>query len=167
VLRIYSLVSLATIVLAVSGCALDPSSSDEVGTSAAEAPLDGWTVIDVPDAPPGTMMKAAAGVQCPSGWVCIYQNSNLSGGSLATRWPGTFANLTTDTCDTCGTGNWNDQMSSWSNFSGHTYCWYFDAGWLGESHVMANGVNQNVLSRENDKASSLQPEINGVCRQGP
>ena len=97
------------------------------------------------------------GGQCPSGFACLYQNSNRGGFGVGISAGCGISNLSSVGCPSCTRGNFNDQMSSWQNVSGQRYCWWFDAGPSGEVHTMGNGVTQNVLARENDQASAFGP----------
>jgi hypothetical protein len=86
---------------------------------------------------------------CPDGYVCLFRDYEFQGGGYAVAAPGELPWF--------GDIGFNDRMSSWANDSGITYCWYFDAYYSGEEHVMYDGYRVNVLPRENDHASSLRP----------
>jgi len=106
---------------------------------------------------------ASVADDCPSGFVCLYEHGNWGGwqfqvqGSISVNYLGPFS------CPGCisshhpaSNGSWDDQMSSWKNFSGWHYCWAFDTNGTGERHDMPNGVAVNqVTAHENDEATSL------------
>jgi len=103
---------------------------------------------------------------CPSGYVCLYEHSNWVGHLLQVQGGIGIDHLGGIGCDGCissdhpdSNGTWSDQMSSWKNFSGGTYCWTVDAGRQGEHHPMINNVVVNVTSHENDEATSLAPFV--------
>lgn len=100
---------------------------------------------------------------CPSGYVCLFEHGNWGGhvfqvqGSISVYRLGAFS------CAGCvsshhpaSNGSWDDQMSSWKNFSGWHYCWAFDPDGTGERHDMPNGIAvSQVTGHENDEATSL------------
>lgn len=179
------LLVLAGSIVATSACAVDPvkpadpaDPADSTELDSADLTMAGWTVIDGATAPleaaTAPLDGAAAasvvviftstGASCPSGFVCLYQNSNHGGAGWGISSGGGFANLKGEPCGQCtngihgNDGTFNDQMSSWQNHSGRRYCWYFDASFSGEHHPMVSGAGtQNVFPRENDRASSLRP----------
>jgi hypothetical protein len=114
--------------------------------------------------PPGAVVaEIPPSATCPSGTLCIFQNSNGKGARLSISLPaGVGINLTSIPCGSCtnGThgndGTWNDQMSSWENVSGVRYCWAVNINGGGARHPMRTGVGlQNVLPSRNDEASSI------------
>jgi hypothetical protein len=101
------------------------------------------------------------------GLFCLFQNGNGGGDILgfndaALRAPGAI-NLTNFACGGCtngihgNDGTWNDQMSSWGNDTGQTYCWWVDINRGGTGHIVHSlgGTIQNLLPNENDTASSI------------
>jgi hypothetical protein len=101
------------------------------------------------------------------GLVCLFQNSN-GGGSIDSFSAGFLNavgvwNLTNDPCGSCtngihgNDGTWNDQMSSWGNDTGTTFCWWVNINRGGAGHVMHSlgPTIQNLLANENDTASSV------------
>jgi hypothetical protein len=99
--------------------------------------------------------------------VCLFQNYNASG-AIDAFTPDFLLreytwNLTDDQCPSCtngvhgNDGTWNDQMSSWGNDSGNTFCWWVDINRQGAGHLIYSfgaGI-QNVYPSENDTASSV------------
>ncbi len=119
-----------------------------------------------PGAPAGSVIvdgSSAKARPCPAGWACLYQNNHRSGVRLRIPSGVSIPNLRELRCRTCtngrpdSKGTFNDQMTSWENQSGRQYCWWFHAGYSGESHKMPSGYIVNVLPRENDQASSIGP----------
>jgi len=99
--------------------------------------------------------------------VCLFQNGN-GGGSIDAFDAGFLEsvgvwNLTNDACGSCNNGihgnhgTWNDEMSSWGNDTGVTFCWWVNIGAGGAGHLMRSlgATIQNVLPSENDQASSV------------
>jgi hypothetical protein len=91
----------------------------------------------------------AGQTHCPDGYVCLFRDYEFQGGGY-----GIAAGYSIKFLGDIGL---NDQMSSWANDSGRRYCWYVDAGYAGERHVMEARYRVNVLPQENDQASSLRP----------
>jgi len=93
--------------------------------------------------------------------VCLFQHAN-GGGFIDEFTPGFLIdvgiwNLTDDPCGPCRNGTFNDEMSSWGNDTGGTFCWWVDINGGGAGHTMRSlgATIQNVLPAENDKASSV------------
>jgi hypothetical protein len=114
--------------------------------------------------PPGAVVaEIPLSATCPSGSLCIFQNTDGGGARLSiTLAAGVGINLTGIPCGSCtnGThgndGTWNDQMSSWENASGVRYCWAVNINGGGARHPMpAGGGIHNVLPSRNDEASSI------------
>jgi hypothetical protein len=114
--------------------------------------------------PPGALVaEIPFSATCPSGTVCIFQNSKRGGARLSISLAaGVGINLTSLGCASCtngihgNDGSWNDQMSSWENAAGVLYCWAVNINGGGTRHAMRAGVAlQNVLPSENDTASSV------------
>jgi len=128
---------------------------------------EGWTSAHVTGAADNAVILTSAAVPrapaCPTGFACLFQNSNRGGFGYGLRSGFGNRNLLSVRCGSCtngihgNNGTFNDQMSSWENRSGRRYCWYFDVGPSGETHPMANGQLINVLPRENDRASAFGP----------
>ncbi|HEX8112754.1 MAG TPA: peptidase inhibitor family I36 protein [Kofleriaceae bacterium] len=132
---------------------------------ATELPVD-LPDVDSPDGDSSracTVITSGVGGACPRGFACLYQNSNRKGLGVGISAGCGSSDLRAVRCPSCtngihgNNGTFNDQMSSWHNASGRRYCWYFDINFRGERHTMGNGVIQNVLPRENDRASSFKP----------
>lgn len=107
---------------------------------------------------------APAGSFCWRYEVCLYEHAGQGGWQLHARTGYGVANLNVIPCD-CQTsskhpdsnGTFNDQMSSWANYTGQTYCWSFNDNLGGDRHVMVDNVIVNVTPFENDEATSLYP----------
>jgi hypothetical protein len=100
-------------------------------------------------ADPAIITIPAGQTHCPSGYACLFRDYEFQGGGYGIHH--------STSVDWLGNLNFNDQMSSWANDSGRTFCWYTDAYFQGESHIMRNGYRVNVTPRENDTASSIRP----------
>lgn len=177
-LRIASLFTVVMVATAVQACTPegdDPfyTSSEAALETSGERALDvtklpaDWKVVE--NTPPGVVAVAIpagltiASATCPSGAVCVFQDSNRGGAGFAISLAaGVGFNLTSLSCPSCtngihgNNGTFNDQMTSWENASSVRYCWAFNVNGGGERHPMNVGVAlQNVFSRENDQASSV------------
>jgi hypothetical protein len=152
----------------------ETSSDPLYGSSEAALEASGQPALDISklpagsevleDTPPGALMAVIPlSATCPSGAVCIFQNSNRGGARLAISLAaGVGINLTNFGCSACtngihgNDGSWNDQMSSWENAAGVNYCWAVNINGGGTRHLMRASVSlQNLLSSENDTASSI------------
>ncbi|QWF84036.1 peptidase inhibitor family I36 protein [Amycolatopsis sp. CA-230715] len=109
---------------------------------------------------------AAPADGCSPNYVCLYEHADFSGHSIVFEAPREVPfDLVTLVCPGCvsskhpaSNGRWNDQMSSWINNSGTTYCWFFDEDYGVEGHVMNTySAVRRLPDRENDEASSLGP----------
>lgn len=89
-----------------------------------------------------------SGSNCPANRLCLYRDSDFKGGGIAFKAGEYLWSL--------NNVRFNDQMSSWSNDSGVTCHWFSDESAKGASHDMKNGYRVNVLSGENDTASSIR-----------
>jgi hypothetical protein len=101
----------------------------------------------------------AANSSCPDGAICLYQNANYNGArtgcKVVIRPPDRNLDLASETC---GNGNFNNQMTSWKNRSGTRYCWWVDVGERGNQHLMNPHTWQpQVSSQANDRASAIGP----------
>jgi hypothetical protein len=168
-------------VLTIAACATDdPSTStdDSAGEQVVDAETTtdpGWTAVDVPDLPPGTVMvnndlgaiadgstdsELPLPIRCRPDRVCLYQNidfNDFKAGCVVAIPPTLKRNLKDLPCVGTG-GNFNNRMSSWANVSFHRACWWTDAGQKGHKHVMNPRTAQpNVGSAANDRASSVGP----------
>ncbi|WP_026212533.1 peptidase inhibitor family I36 protein [Longispora albida] len=91
--------------------------------------------------------------------ICIAQDRDGGRNSFCFT-AGTYVpELNSKYCGSCWGNNWNDEMSSWYSTTSMRYCWYFDANYGGESHVMDFSHQRwiNQPGREDNKASSLRP----------
>ncbi|MEU9891384.1 peptidase inhibitor family I36 protein [Sphaerisporangium sp. NPDC051017] len=122
--------------LALATTALLPAG---VGAAHADDALSGPPLITIP----------AGQTRCPDGYVCLFRDNEFQGGGYGIASGHSVGFL--------GDIGFNDQMSSWANDSGRRYCWYVDANYAGDRHVMENRYRVNVLPQENDQASSLRP----------
>lgn len=88
--------------------------------------------------------------QCPPGRYCAFRDANFEGGGVA---------ITDDTdLNSLEEADFNDQMSSWANFTSSRMCWYSEDNFEGSGHVMDTGESMGSLpGNENDTASSLGP----------
>ena len=145
----------------VSGEALTQSTDANAfqGQSTSAMASLGWRAVEVPGMPERSvwMASSSGAVACADGYVCFYQHGNLGGEAMSLQGSLAIGNLALVECRNCANGVWNDQMSSWVNFSGQRYCWWSDAYEGGEVFPMGDGAIQNALPRENDRASSLGP----------
>jgi hypothetical protein len=103
-------------------------------------------------------------IACPSGSVCLYQNNQFGGEQVIVPNGCSISNLRDIPCPGCtnGTlgndGTFNDQMSSWKNFSGRAYCYFFFTNFQGTSVGMGNGQSHGaVLAANQDRATSIAP----------
>lgn len=119
---------------AVTACALDDQ--DE---QSAQSAVTSQSVT--PDAFPAS---------CPSGDICLYENSQFTGTELAIPNGGVIANL----FDV----NFNDKLSSWCNHTNRQYCYWFNANFTGTRVIIIpNTCHASVSPGNNDQASSVKP----------
>ncbi|MFJ6805715.1 MULTISPECIES: peptidase inhibitor family I36 protein [Streptomyces] len=86
-----------------------------------------------------------SGSACPANKACLYRDSNFTGGGVyLSRW--------SEISELWRYG-FNDQMSSWSNDTG-VPCFWWKNGVGSGTHVMDPGYRVNVLSSEDNHASS-------------
>jgi hypothetical protein len=85
--------------------------------------------------------------QCPSGWVCLWQDGGYAGRMLKWSSPGTAVAHLSDY-------GFNDEMSSWANRGSHLARWWVDASYQGTSHNMAAGTSS--AHGGDDQASSFK-----------
>jgi Peptidase inhibitor family I36 len=171
--------AMVALVSSVPACAIEPATAASEAskpaiwvvqgaeTAASPSTPTGWASVQAAGAPAGAVIfRQDVGVNappCPTGFACLFQNSNRGGFGYGLRSGVGNRNLLSVSCSSCtngihgNNGTFNDQMSSWENRSGRRYCWYFDVGPSGETHPMANGQLINVLARENDRASAFGP----------
>lgn len=89
-----------------------------------------------------------ATTDCPSDYVCMYRDSNLGGGGYGVR-DGFDLN------DFRGI-DFNDQLSSWVNYTDDRYCWYSDLNFTGSVQSLdAGDVATSLSPQHNDTASAL------------
>lgn len=86
---------------------------------------------------------------CPSGWVCLWDQVGYAGRMLKWSSPGTRESM--------GNYGFNDQMSSWANKTGSLDAkWFYDGIESGISRCMNPGTSSsNVGTGDNDKMSGL------------
>jgi hypothetical protein len=103
-------------------------------------------------------------IPCPSGYVCLYSNTDFKGTQV--RWPSGhyFPNFDNIPCELnvfdCmhGGAGFNDETTSWSNRTDRLYCVTKDVGAQFPNNDMPNtGFNQgpNIGSEWNDVVSAL------------
>ncbi|WP_328610426.1 peptidase inhibitor family I36 protein [Amycolatopsis sp. NBC_00345] len=85
--------------------------------------------------------------QCPSGWVCLWQDGNYGGRMLKWSSPGTSIAHLSDY-------GFNDEMSSWANRGTRLARWWVDANYKGTSHNMP--ADSSSAHGGDDQASSLK-----------
>lgn len=115
------------------------------GGLAGAAPARAATAGPADDQP--TDIVAFAGSDCPQDSLCLFYDSDYTGGGVALRAGDDAAQL--------ALYGFNDRMSSWSNGSGVDCVWTRDADGQGEAHVMRRGDHIDVTPEENDTASSI------------
>ena len=84
---------------------------------------------------------------CPSGWVCLWQDGDYSGRMLKWSSSGTSIAHLSDY-------GFNDEMSSWANRGSHLARWWTDASFNGTRHDMPAG--SSAAHGGGDTASSLK-----------
>jgi len=86
---------------------------------------------------------------CPSGWLCLWQDSQFSGRMLQFQSTGTWQNLTNY--------GFNDLMSSWANKRVYDSLWAYDANGGSTVRCMDSlSSSSYVGNTDNDKASSIK-----------
>nr|WP_083467201.1 peptidase inhibitor family I36 protein [Kibdelosporangium sp. MJ126-NF4]CEL21901.1 hypothetical protein [Kibdelosporangium sp. MJ126-NF4]CTQ92680.1 hypothetical protein [Kibdelosporangium sp. MJ126-NF4] len=102
-------------------------------------------------------------IACPDGWVCLYTDANFRG--MQVRWPAGnhHPNFTSITCQSGGSSvncphgsgqDFNDEASSWANFTNRLYCINWDTR-PGLNNDMPVGSQGNIGGGWNDEASAL------------
>ncbi|GIG03042.1 peptidase inhibitor family I36 protein [Catellatospora citrea] len=109
--------------------------------------------------------QAASASDCDAGWVCIYENSNLSGSiaTLAALGPKGSSSVDNFTPHKFHSGKYlNDQASSAINKTGHDVCFYEHTSWRGRRTTVPAGEWVNFAAQgwpigdlQNDAASSV------------
>jgi peptidase inhibitor family I36 len=84
---------------------------------------------------------------CPSGWVCLWQDGSYSGRMLKWSSSGTAIAHLSDY-------GFNDEMSSWANKGSHLARWWTDASYSGTRHDMPAGSSS--AHGGGDSASSFK-----------
>ncbi|WP_112242298.1 peptidase inhibitor family I36 protein [Kribbella monticola] len=92
-------------------------------------------------------MSPAVFGDCPSGWVCLWQDGGYSGRMLKWSSSGTSIAHLSDY-------GFNDEMSSWANRGSHLARWWTDADFNGTHHDMPAG--STAAHGGGDTASSLK-----------
>jgi hypothetical protein len=136
----------------------DPPADDTPAVQAAAIPANSQALPAVAVAAGANCVAFAvpAGGGCPSGFTCLWQNNGFRGEIVGVSRGCVINNLPAVPCPSCKNGNFNDQMSSWANFSGGQSCWWFDINRKGARTVMGNGVSHSsTAAGNNDKASSF------------
>lgn len=140
--------------------AADPTPEDlatlaAAGINAAEL-APGWTIegdeIRWGDSIAATLGPAAYD-DCPSGWVCLFQDKNYAGRMLKFQDVG----LNGDMRDY----SFNDQMSSWRSRRALDARWYYDYNGSGTSRCMESvssntDVGAGFFNADNDEMSSFR-----------
>ncbi len=94
----------------------------------------------------GTGTAWATLEDCPSGWICLWQDGPfVNGRMLKFNAPGTYH---------LGDYGFNDQMSSWANKTSQSACWYEHGDPISGRHGMPAGSSSAVVN-PNDEASVL------------
>lgn len=94
--------------------------------------------------------RVFTGSNCPTNSLCMYRNSDFSGGGVALKRGDSARDLGGDL-------NFNDQMSSWANDSGVTCYWFKHADFIhapDEKHQMNNRYRVELPWTEAKTASS-------------
>lgn len=141
--------------------------------SAASTDSDGSTLIDV--AFPGGLPDGAQVVDsdtvefedgavvlelgdlgysdCPSGWLCLWEDEDYGGRMLQFQSTGYWQNLTDY--------GFNDEMSSWRNRRANDSKWAWNTGGGGTVRCMDSGSSSSYVgSGDNDEASSIRNFLN-------
>jgi len=164
-----SMIGIGVVTVLFTACAELPAADDPADDEAQSTDVS--AVVDAPAVPPGSQAVAADpvdagascaafvlfnGGSCPAGFTCLWKDANFRGEIVGVSRGCFIGNLVGVPCPSCRGGNFNDQMSSWSNRSGGQSCWWFDVGRRGTRIVMPNGVSHSGTSpANNDQASSF------------
>ncbi|MDQ7803135.1 peptidase inhibitor family I36 protein [Amycolatopsis sp. A133] len=127
--------------LAVAGAAALVAAAAPATANAATAPV--------------LYVEAAGLADCPAGSVCLWQHINYTGFMAGWR-AGTYTpDFRTIKCSGCSGGDFNDDASSWANFTGQKYC--VSAGINGgdPDNTMPAPSNGPFTPDWNDRASSI------------
>ncbi|MEV7094015.1 peptidase inhibitor family I36 protein [Amycolatopsis sp. NPDC051045] len=133
--------------IAVSGAAV-------LVAAASPATANGTTYAG-PAAAPVLYVEAAGLADCPAGSVCLWQNIDYTGFMAGWR-AGTYtADFRTIRCAGCSGGDFNDDASSWANFTGQKYCVSWDIKGGDPDNTMPATLYGPFAPEWNDKASSI------------
>lgn len=161
-----SMIGIGVVAVMFTACA-DLPGDDPAGDEALSTDV---AAVDAPAIPAGSQAVAADPVEagavcsafaassgaCPSGFTCLWRDTQFRGPIVGVSRGCGIANLRNVPCPTCSGGSFNDKMSSWSNRSGRQSCWWFDAGPSGTRISMPNGVaHGTTTAANNDKASAF------------
>jgi hypothetical protein len=187
--KLTRVIAIAVPFLVMAACMADEDATtdDQDGqsaeiASAATQPID-WTADDLSDTAqdvnPATCRRLVSfnETSCPSGFVCLWQNTEHKGFGVAESSGCNIANMQNIACQITkngvthvfpcnnGNGTFNDEMSSWNNATSQDFCYFTNAQFKPTPGVrMKAGANRNQLeSGNNDKASSLRPASKGGC----
>jgi AraC-like DNA-binding protein len=127
--------------LAVAGAAALVAAAAPATANAATAPV--------------LYVEAAGLADCPAGSVCLWQHINYTGFMAGWR-AGTYTpDFRTIKCSGCSGGNFNDDASSWANFTDRNYCVSDDINGGGVDNTMPVPSSGNFTADRNDRASSI------------
>lgn len=102
------------------------------------------------------LYKESAGLaDCPSGWVCLWQNRDYGGAIFGWREGGYNVDFRTLLCAGCNGGNFHDDASSWANFTRRKYCVSWGTSGGDPDNTMPSAGAGNFTPEWNDQASSI------------
>ena len=128
-----------------SAVSAQPSLTQKLTAQGGQLSADGrW--MRMPGGVDVSMGPAVFG-DCPSGWVCLWQDGSYSGRMLKWSASGTSIAHLSDY-------GFNDEMSSWANRGSHLARWWTDASFNGTRHDMPAG--SSAAHGGGDTASSLK-----------
>lgn len=128
-----------------SAVSAQPSLTQKLTAQGGQLSADGrW--MRMPGGVDVSMSPTAFG-DCPSGWVCLWQDGSYSGRMLKWSASGTSIAHLSDY-------GFNDEMSSWANRGSRLARWWTDASFNGTHHDMPAG--SSAAHGGGDTASSLK-----------
>ncbi|MEU0095087.1 peptidase inhibitor family I36 protein [Kribbella sp. NPDC006257] len=131
--------------LPASAVSAQPSLTQKLTAQGGQLSADGrW--MRMPGGVDVSMSPTVFG-DCPSGWVCLWQDGSYSGRMLKWSSSGTSIAHLSDY-------GFNDEMSSWANRGSHLARWWTDASFNGTHHDMPAG--SSAAHGGGDTASSLK-----------
>lgn len=131
-------------IIATSACGLDRPDQQEHATPNTSTTSSAIT-------------SGAGSGGCLSGQVCVYQFANEN----ANNPDGGFIKLDGDglvAIPSFHQFSFNDELTSWCNFSSQQYCYWFDNNYSGTKVIMGTGTcHDQVLPANDNQASSIAP----------